>query len=249
MRGTNRGALRNIGSTYEEHTHTRLFPKWGRGRRTKFHMSEWFSAPTLVHSHSSEALIHPCLLYSSALHWARASIAEGCAQSWRTQSAWTRMAPEGGGGWGSHCWCVWLQCIRSGLKPWLGPGLTQAKPRPTQGPSLVNRARAVVDKGSAQEWRTGSDPTQNSTWRWWRPSTASLSLVEMRQCLGRLEGLLWLGLSQSTLDPNQVPVSTSYSSISPFWGWGAGAADEGGGQYTLGWKKASSDPTLRLLLQ
>lgn len=27
MRGTNRGALRNIGSTYEEHTHTRLFPK------------------------------------------------------------------------------------------------------------------------------------------------------------------------------------------------------------------------------
>ena len=188
-------------------------------------------------------------LYSSALHWARASTAEGCAQSWRTQSAWTRMAPEEGGLWGSHCWCVWLQCIRSGLKPRLGPGLTQAKPRPTQGPSLVNRARAVVDKGSAQEWRTGSDPTQNSTWRWWRPSTTSLSLVEMRQCLGRLEGLLWPGLSQSTLDPNQVPVSTSYSSISPFWGWGAGAADEGGGQYTLGWNKASSDPTLRLLLQ
>lgn len=51
MRGTNRRALRNLGSTSEEHTHL-LIPKIRQRKQNELsHESEWFSAPTLVHSH------------------------------------------------------------------------------------------------------------------------------------------------------------------------------------------------------
>lgn len=159
-----------------------------------------------------------------------------------------RMAPEAGGFGQPLLVCMasvhqeWSETLTGA---WTDTGQDETHLKGPLWPILLlmqlqTRERSVVDKRSAQEWRTRSDPTQNSTWRGWRPSAPSLSL-EMKQCLGRPEGWLWLGLSPR---PQPSGVLASYSSAVPFWGWGAGAADEGGVNTQLdGTKPAWTQPS------
>lgn len=126
--------------------HTLAYSQNKAGHRTEISHGEWFSAPTLVHSHSSEALIHPCLLYSSALHWARAT-AEGVL-SHETQSAWTQDGTWRRGGLGKPL----LMCMASvNQKVVWNPDWVldwhRPSPDPPKGPLWSIGRGAVADKG------------------------------------------------------------------------------------------------------